>query len=255
MKVAVAGGTGAVGARTVEALRAAGHEPIVLSRSVGVDLLAAATDDREAGRLARTLEGCASVVDVTSVMTTSAAKSTRFFETVTRVLLEAERTAGVAHHVVLSIVGAEAAPAAYYAGKVAQERAVAASGAGWSVLRATQFHEFAAQLAARSGGLHVVPAMRSQPVAAAEVGARLAELATAAPVGLTRDIAGPRVEDMPTLVRRYLTATGRSGRVLTVPLPGRWGRALRDGTLLPGSGAQLGAITFDEWLATVARVR
>jgi uncharacterized protein YbjT (DUF2867 family) len=255
MKVAVAGGTGAVGARTVEALRAGGHEPVVLSRSAGVDLLAAATDDREADRLARTLQGCASVVDVTSVMTTSAAKSTRFFETVTRVLLETERSAGVAHHVALSIVGAEAAPAAYYAGKVAQERAVMAGGTGWSLLRATQFHEFAAQLAARSRGLHVVPAMRSQPVAAAEVGARLAELATAAPSGLSRDLAGPRVEDMPTLVRRYLAATGRPGRVLTVPLPGRWGRALRDGTLLPGPDAQLGAVTFDEWLATVAPVR
>ncbi|MBN9630509.1 MAG: 3-beta hydroxysteroid dehydrogenase [Actinobacteria bacterium] len=253
MRIAVAGGTGVVGVKTVEAVRAAGHEPIVLSRAAGVDLLAAARDGREAERLARTLEGCAAVVDVTSVMTTSAKKSTAFFAAVTRALLTAERAAGVPHHVALSIIGAAAAPAAYYAGKAAQERAVMASEGGWTLLRAAQFHEFAAQLSARGGGIHVVPAMRSQPVAATEVGARLAELAIAAPSGLSRDLAGPRLEDMPTLVRRYLAAIGRPARVLAVPLPGRWGRALRDGTLLPGPGAQLGTITFDAWLATVSR--
>ena len=113
MRVAVAGGTGVVGARTVDALREAGHEAVVLSRSAGVDLLAADADAREAERLARAVDGCDAIVDVASVMTTSAKKSTRFFETVTRVLLTAERTAGVPHHVALSIVGAEEAPAAY----------------------------------------------------------------------------------------------------------------------------------------------
>ena len=44
MRVAVAGGTGVVGARTVDALREAGHEAVVLSRSAGVDLLAADAD-------------------------------------------------------------------------------------------------------------------------------------------------------------------------------------------------------------------
>ncbi|CAM5417415.1 SDR family oxidoreductase [Leifsonia shinshuensis] len=254
MTVAVAGGTGVVGARTVEALRRAGHEAVVLSRSEGTDLLAAAHDTGEAHRLARTLEGCAAVVDVTSVTTMGGAASTRFFEAVTTALLTAERAAGVTHHVALSIVGAAAAPYAYYAGKAAQERLVMASGDSWSLLRATQFHEFASQLAARSRGrVKPVPAVRSQPVAAAEVGARLAELATGAPVGLSRDLGGPKVEDMPTLVRRYLAATGSRARVLAVPLPGRWGRALRDGTLLPGPDAQLGTQTFDDWLATVVR--
>jgi uncharacterized protein YbjT (DUF2867 family) len=38
MKVAVAGGTGLMGSLVVRALRAAGHEPVILSRTVGVDL-------------------------------------------------------------------------------------------------------------------------------------------------------------------------------------------------------------------------
>lgn len=253
LRVAVAGGTGAVGAATVEALRASGHEAVVVSRSQGTDLLAASRDTGEAHRLARTLDGCAAVVDVTSVTTMGGAASTRFFEAVTAALLTAERAAGVPHHVALSIVGAAAAPYAYYAGKAAQERAVMASSTAWSLLRATQFHEFASQLTSRSrGNLHLVPAMTSQPVAVAEVGARLAALATGDPVGLSRDLGGPKVEDMPTMVRRYLAAVGRPGRVVAVPLPGRWGRALRDGGLLPGPDAELGTQTFDEYLATLA---
>lgn len=250
MRVAVAGGTGVVGRHVVDALAREGHEPVVLSRSRGVDV-------ENGTGLAAALAGCAAVVDVTSVQTTGGRRSTQFFGRVTGALLAAEREAGVPHHVALSIVGAVEAPYAYYAGKALQERLVQQSGTGWSLLRATQFHEFASQLAdrGRAGSRRLVPAMTSQPVAAAEVGAALAEIAVGAPRGLDRDLAGPRVEDMPTLVRRYLAARGDAGRVLALPLPGRWGRALRDGTLLPGPEARLGRQTFDEWLEEVVPLR
>lgn len=249
MRVAVAGGTGVVGRPTVAALDAAGHETVVLSRSRGVDVLAGTG-------LAAALAGCDAVIDVTSIQTTSGRASVAFFGGVTRALLSAERDAGVPHHVALSIIGAVEAPSAYYAGKALQEQLVRESGAGWSILRASQFHEFAGQLVGeRDGRIQLVPAMRSQPIAAREVGQALAGIATTAPRGLDRDLAGPRPEDMPDLVRRYLAATGRRGRVVTVPLPGRWGRALRDGTLLPGPDARLGRQTFAEWLAERAVAR
>ncbi|MFF2051189.1 SDR family oxidoreductase [Leifsonia sp. NPDC058194] len=242
MRVAVAGGTGVVGRHTVHALQAAGHEVVVLSRSRGIDVHAGSG-------VVAAIEGCAAVVDVTSVQTTSGRVSREFFGGVTRSLLAAERDAGVPHHVALSIVGAVEAPAAYYAGKALQEELVQRSGAGWSILRATQFHEFAAQLVGTAEKrFHLVPAMRSQPIAAAEVGAALAGIAAGEPRGLDRDLAGPLVEQMPDLVRRYLAASGRRGRVVTVPIPGRWGRALRDGTILPGADARLGRQTFAEWL-------
>ncbi|MGO4535777.1 SDR family oxidoreductase [Leifsonia sp. 2MCAF36] len=239
----MAGGTGVVGRHAVTALAAAGHEPVVLSRKTGVDL------ERGDG-VAAALHGCAAVIDVTSVQTVGAKRSKAFFGDVTRTLLAAEREAGVGHHVALSIVGAAEAPSAYYAGKALQERLVQESETGWTLLRATQFHEFAAQLAARGGRgrLRVVPTMTSQPVAAAEVGAALAEIAVGAPRGIERDLAGPQVEDMPSLVRRYLAAHGERARVLAIPLPGPWGKALRDGTLLGGPQARLGVQTFDEWL-------
>ncbi|NUS93832.1 MAG: NmrA family transcriptional regulator, partial [Nocardia sp.] len=38
MRIAVAGATGNIGARTADALTAAGHEVVRISRSLGVDL-------------------------------------------------------------------------------------------------------------------------------------------------------------------------------------------------------------------------
>lgn len=244
MRIAVAGGTGTVGQHVVNAAIAAGHEAVILSRRTGADLTSGAG-------LATALEGCGAVIDVTSTPTLSGGTSVSFFETVTRTLLAAEREAEVPHHVALSIIGARAIAAGYYAGKAAQERVIEASGSGWTILRAAQFHEFATQTAAQGKllGLHVVPKMVSQPVAAAEVAAELVALATDAPRGHATDLAGPRVERMPDLVRRWLRHSGSRSPVLTVPLPGAFGRGLRSGAILPGAGAKLGAQTFDEWLA------
>jgi uncharacterized protein YbjT (DUF2867 family) len=95
--------------------------------------------------------------------------------------------------------------------------------------------------------------MRTQPVAVAEVGARLAALAEAEPAnGHARDFAGPREESLVEMVRGYAKAAGQgAARVVPVSLPGEFGRAQRDGSLLPGPDAELGTQTFDEWLGTL----
>jgi uncharacterized protein YbjT (DUF2867 family) len=248
MRIAVAGGTGMVGHHIVDVIRERGHEPLVLTRSTGVDLT---TGEGLAGAL----DGCDAVIDVTSVRTTSAKVSREFFGAVTRNLLAAEEAAGVRHHVALSIVGVGDAPYGYYAGKALQEELVAAGRVPWTLLRATQFHEFAGQIFERmkAGPVVPVPAMRSQPVAAREVAERLVDLATVEPAGWARDLAGPREERMADLCRRWAERVGKPGRVVEAPLPGAFGRAMRDGTLLPGPDADVGVQTFDEWLGVDRR--
>jgi uncharacterized protein YbjT (DUF2867 family) len=251
MKLAVAGGTGAVGRHVVDRARELGHEPVVLTRSTGVDLTTGAG-------LAAALAGIDAVIDVASVQTQSAATSREFFGGVTRNLLAAETTAGVRHHVALGIVGTDLAPFGYYAGKQLQEQLVEAGDVPWTILRATQFHEFVGQIVSQTtfGPIALVPSMRSQPVAAREVASRLVELATDAPAGRARDLAGPREERMADLARRWLAARGRATRVLEFPLPGGFGRAIRSGVLLPAPGtADLGTETFDEWLAAEVQQR
>ncbi|MEV7228748.1 SDR family oxidoreductase [Polymorphospora sp. NPDC051019] len=240
MRIAVAGGTGAVGRHVVDVLRERGHEAVVLARSTGVDLVAGTG-------LAATLGGVRAVVDVTSVSTRSAEVAERFFRAVTTNLL----TAGVRHLLVLSIVGIDRAPFGYYAGKVAQERLVANGGQPWTILRATQFHEFATQIyrQLRFGPLTLIPTMRSQPVAAREVAQRLVDLAEGEPVGRATDLGGPREEMMADLVRAYARSVGARGPVIQFPLPGAFGRAMRDGALVAGPAAEHGTQTFAEWLA------
>lgn len=243
MRIAVAGGTGTVGRHVVPAAEARGHDVAVLTRRNGYDL---ETGDG----LAAALAGVDAVIDVTSVVTTSARRSRAFFEAVTGNLLRAERAAGVGHHVALSIVGIDGVDAAYYAGKLAQERLVEAGPVPFTLLRATQFHEFAEQMVRQMsfGRLAVIPTARLRPVAAREIGARLVELAEAGPAGRVRDLAGPRDERLAEMVRRMLAADGVRRRVLEVRLPGVFGRALATGAVRGGDDAIRGRITFDEWL-------
>jgi len=248
MRIAVAGGTGVVGRHIVEAVEAGGDEAVVLSRGSGVDLIAGTGLDAA-------LEGVGAVVDAANVETLSASTATTFFERATGNLTAASVRAGVRHLVVLSIVGIDRMPYDYYAGKVAQERVAAASPVPWTILRATQFHEFAGQMFARGkvGPLHVAPRARVQPVAAREVGRRLAALAAGAPQGRAADLAGPREERLDDMVKAYASRIGYRGWIPSVSLPGKQLKAMRDGLALPGEGAMLGTQTFAEWLAAVDR--
>ncbi len=243
MRIAVAGATGVVGRHVVAVAGERGHEVVPLARSVGVDLTTGAG-------LEQRLVGVDAVVDVTSVATQDKAASEAFFGDVTRSLVTAERAAGVAHHVVLSIVGIDDVPSGYYAGKLLQERLLAEGDQPWSVLRATQFHEFAEQVLhfVRLGPVSVVPRMTSQPVAAREVAEALVDLVEAGPSGRVPDLAGPEVLPMHRLARRVSRARGLGRRVVAVPVPGKAGRGMRDGSLTPGEAGVRGRTTFDEWL-------
>ena len=243
MRVAVAGGTGVVGHHAVEALRQGGHEPVVLARSTGIDL-------RTGAGLDGALAGVETVVDCSNVATLSRSTSAEFFTTATRHLLDAGHRVGVRHHVVLSIVGIDDVDFGYYEGKRRQEELVRGGPIPFTVLRATQFHEFPGQLLERSRGpVGVVPRMLVQPVAAAEVGARLAEIAAGPALGAAPEMAGPEVHELVPLARRVAERRGSPRRVVGVPVPGKVGRAMAGGGLLPRGEPTLGRVTFEEWLA------
>ncbi len=248
MRIAVAGGTGVVGRQVVEAVEARGDQAVVLSRGTGVDVITGSGLDAA-------LEGVDAVVDTANIETLSASAATSFFERATGNLAAASARAGVGHLVVLSIVGIDRMPYDYYAGKVAQERVAEASSVPWTILRATQFHEFAAQMFARGrlGPLHVAPRARVQPVAAREVGRHLATLAAGAAQGRAADLAGPREERLDEMIKAYAARVGYRGWIPSVSLPGKQLKAMRDGLALPGAGATLGTQTFAEWLAAVDR--
>ena len=246
MRVAVAGGTGLAGRHVVDSLTRAGHESVVLSRSSGVDLVTGAG-------LAAALAGADAVIDGSNVTTTKRAVAERFFTATTTHLRDAAAAAGVGHYVLLSIVGVDRVDLGYYAGKRRQEQLLAAGPVPWTVLRATQFHEFAEQVLERlRGPVAVVPAMLTRPVAAAEVADALVEAVTAGPAdGYATELAGPEVLWLADLARLVLSRRGRRRPVLSVPLPGRAGRELRTGGSLPLGGFREGKRTFADYVDTI----
>lgn len=243
MRVAVAGGTGVVGKHVVAAVVATGHEPVVLTRSRGVDVTTGQG-------LNSALAGVQAVIDVSNLTTVNRRRSVAFFTAASEHLLTAAHNAGVGHHVALSIVGADRVDFGYYQGKRVQEDLVLTGAVPGTVLRATQFHEFAAQVLTRGRGpVAVVPRMRIQPVAAAEVAASLVQLATGPAIGLAPELAGPQVHELVDLVGQVAAATGQRRLRVPVRLPGATGKAMASGALLPTGPGTRGEQTFASWLA------
>lgn len=248
MRVAVAGGTGVVGARVVTALRAAGHDVEVLARSTGVDL--SDGSDAAAEALAKRLVGVDAVVDALSVETMKAAESIAFFESTSRRLLAAETATGVGHHLTISIVGIDEVPLDYYAGKVAQEKVVRAADVPWTIVRATQFHEFGGQMLdrLRVGPIGLAPSIPVAPVAAREVGDAVARIVTGEPQRAIIEMAGPERCDLRAMIRGVAKQRRRPRIVVPVRVPGHYGKLVRQGHLVPTSPQLRGTQTFTEWL-------
>lgn len=246
MRIAIAGGTGCVGRCVDQRVRELGHEPVVLARSRGVDLVTG-------NGLSEALAEVDAVIDVANVTATSRKASEAFFEATTTNLLAAGHAAGVRHHVALSIVGIDRVDFGYYFGKRRQEELVLAGLVPATVLRATQFHEFAAQMIARGGPITLVPKMLSQPVAAREVAGMLVDLALGEPAGMAPELAGPEPWAMPEMVRRLRDARGSRRPVLALRIPGAAGKAMAGGGLLPQGDGHRGELTFADWLVSQTR--
>lgn len=248
MRIAVAGATGRIGRLTIAALDGAGHQAVSLSRGTGVDAYAGTG-------LAEALHGVDALIDVTNTPSQDEGEIVDFFGTVTRNLLTAGEKAGVRHHVLLSIVGVDHnRRTPHYAGKREQERLVASGPLPWSIVRATQFHDFAAMVASWSekDGIATIAPLLVQPIAPQDVADALAEIAAGEPLGTRIDIAGPETQDLVDMARRTYAARGQD--IKLVPTwRGAFGPDMAGEVLLPGQAAKLGPTTFESWLAAGAR--
>ncbi|MFI6284089.1 SDR family oxidoreductase [Streptomyces sp. NPDC051018] len=242
MKVAVMGGTGRIGSLVVEFLNAAGHEAVPHARSTGVNLLTGEGLDRA-------LAGAGAVVDVTSAPAID--DSARdFFQTTTGNLVAAGAGAGVRHAVVLSIVGADLVPDfGYYRAKVHQENVLASGPVPFTVVRATQFFEFVDDIMSwtTDGDTVRLPATQMQPIAAADVARDLAGVAVGAPLGGTRNIAGPDVFRLDELGRITLAARGDSRTVTTDATAGLFA-TMPDKAIIAKEGAHITPTHYRDWL-------
>src|SRR4051794_21088432 len=243
MKIVVIGGSGRVGSNVVQRLGKQGHDAVPASPATGVDTLTGEG-------LAEVMAGAEVVVDVANAPVWDDEAVLEFFTTSTRNQLAAEREAGVGHHVAVSIVGADRLPdSGYLRAKVAQEAEIEAGDVPYTILRSTQFFEFLSQTveAGAEGGTVRLSNGLMQLVAADDVAATVADLATGAPVGGRVELGGPEALGIDAWARRLFAATGDERTVVTDPHAPYFGTELRDGELTTGDGARIGATDFDSW--------
>lgn len=244
MKIVVIGATGLVGAKVVDILTANGHQVLPASRRSGVDVL---TGDG----LDDALLGAAAIIDVTDSPSYEDGALMDFFTTSTANVIAAEKAAGVNHHVALSVVGADRMPdSGYMRAKVAQESRVVGAGIAHTVLRATQFFEFAGGIAdsCTEGNTVRVPDALIQPIAATEVAAKLAAIALEAPANAIVEFGGPEYLPFDQFIRTALTQYRDSRDVVTDPHARYFGTALQPRTLVAADTAPRGRLRFANWL-------
>jgi uncharacterized protein YbjT (DUF2867 family) len=244
MKIVVIGGTGLIGSKLVEKLRDAGHDALAASPNSGVDTFTGEGLDEA-------LEGAQVVVDVANAPNWDDAAVMNFFQTASRNLLAAETTAGVKHHVALSVVGADQlSKSGYMRAKVAQEETVTAGPVPYTILRATQFFEFIERIADSSvkGENVYLPPVFIQPESADDVAATLADVALSEPVNGIVELAGPEEFRLDELVRRVFSANNDPRRVTVDINAPYFGAELDYFSLTPGGHARIAPTRFEDWL-------
>jgi uncharacterized protein YbjT (DUF2867 family) len=248
MKIVVIGGSGLIGSKLVTKLDEKGHEAIAASPDSGVNTLTGEG-------LAESLEGAAVVVDVSNSPSFEDAAVLEFFQTSTGNLLAAEATAGVGHHVALSVVGTERLlEAGYFRAKMAQEQLIKDSSIPYSIVHATQFFEFVPSIAgaATDGNTVRLPPALIQPMAADDVASALGRVAIGPPLNRIVEIAGPEQFRLDELVRRVLKTRNDPREVIADPQARYYGISPGESTLLPADDALLGPTHLEDWLSQPA---
>jgi uncharacterized protein YbjT (DUF2867 family) len=243
MRVVIIGGTGLIGGKLAGLLRGRGHDVVAASRSTGVDAL---TGEGVAGAVA----GAQVVVDVSNVRPSGPDAVLDYFTRAGTTLLGAEAEAGVAHHIALTIVGADRmAESPYMKGKLAQEALIKAGRVPYTIVRATQFFEFLPAIAdgGADGDTIRLPGVAFQPIAGDDVAAIVADVVESTPSDETVDIAGPDRAPMNELVALALTEQGDSRKVIADPAAKYFGAAVDDHSLVPLGEARIGSAHLAGW--------
>jgi uncharacterized protein YbjT (DUF2867 family) len=247
MKVVVIGGTGLIGSKVVAKLADKGHDAIAAAPNTGVDTVTGKG-------LTEAMAGAEVVVDVSNSRSFDEHVDTDFFLTSGRNIAAAEVSAGVRHHIALSVVGTDRLQdSGYFRAKLAQEQLIKSSPSPYTLVHATQFFEFMRAIADFStvGDNVLLPHVQFQPIAAEDVASALVEVALEEPANGLIEIGGPERFTLDQAIRKVLEFDRDPREVVADPEAPYFGVEVSELTLVPGPDARLGPTKFDWWLTHV----
>ncbi|MFD6198539.1 SDR family oxidoreductase [Mycobacteriaceae bacterium NPDC060252] len=245
MKITVVGATGQIGSRVVSLLAADGHEVVAASLSSGANVLTGEG-------LVNALAGSNVVIDVVNSPSFEDGPVMDFFTASARNLVDAANQTGVGHYVALSIVGTDALPdSGYMRAKAEQENIIAESGLPYTIVRATQFQEFAEAITDTLvvGDEVRVPDARIQLIAVDDVSAQVAHAAEAEPRNGIINIGGPEKFSFAEMAQAVLDARGDDKPVVVDSAATYFGTPVDDFSLVTGDDGVLTQTRFADWMA------
>jgi len=246
MKIVVIGGSGLIGSKLVNKLRKLDHLVIPASPESGVNTITGQG-------LNEALKDATVVVDVSNSPSFEDKAVMDFFQASTSNSLTAATYAQVKHYIALSIVGADRLRGSgYLRAKTRQEDLIKASGIPYSILRSTQFFEFAGRIAkeATIGNEVHISTGAIQPIASDETVEALLDIVINPPLNTTVEVGGPVPMPMSEFIRYYLDATEDSRELIEDDHALYFGVELDDSSLVAGKNARLGKVKYEDWFRT-----
>lgn len=170
----------------------------------------------------------------------------------TRLLLDVARRARVGHFLYISIVGIDTIPLGYYRAKRRAEELVETSTMPYSILRATQFHDFVDAQLSKAANLvpWVMPLPSSfhvQSVDVHDAASRIVRSLADGPTQRLRDFGGPDTMLLADAAALWKQARGVTKRIISIPIPGGTAAGFRAGGNVAWNG-DLGTTRWTDWL-------
>jgi len=171
----------------------------------------------------------------------------------TKNLLHALKGGRTKHFIYVSIVGVDKSNNPYYLAKHRAESLVINSGIEWTILRATQFHDFVLNMFIKpfhnreSSTIQIPAGLRFQSVDIGDVVSQLIEVMQAPPTKSIKSIVGPETLTIEEMAERYIDVLGSNSRISTKLLEDGLYSLFRSGANL-GSGETTGKISWRSFL-------